>query len=121
PSVSFAAAARSALRHDERRPGPRADPPRGRRLSSRDRAYGGHQTTRIDRRQGMNHARNFALAAVLLALTHGACAQYPAKPIRLVVPFPAGESVDATARLVGQSWSAALGQQILVDNRGGAG
>src|SRR5207245_700882 len=48
-------------------------------------------------------------------------AQYPAKPIRLVVPFPAGESVDATARLVGQSWSAALGQQILVDNRGGAG
>ncbi len=51
----------------------------------------------------------------------GAFAQYPAKPIRLVVPFPAGESVDATARLVGQSWSAALGQQILVDNRGGAG
>jgi len=37
------------------------------------------------------------------------------------VPFPAGESVDATARLVGQSWSAALGAQILVDNRGGAG
>src|SRR5260221_2955741 len=52
----------------------------------------------------------------------GAFAQaYPSKPIRLVVPFPAGESVDATARLVGQSWSAALGQQILVDNRGGAG
>jgi tripartite-type tricarboxylate transporter receptor subunit TctC len=46
---------------------------------------------------------------------------YPTKPIRLVVPFPAGESVDATARLVGQSWSSALGQQILVDNRGGAG
>ena len=59
--------------------------------------------------------------AFLLALAHGAFAQYPAKPIRLVVPFPAGESVDATARLVGQSWSAALGQQILVDNRGGAG
>src|SRR5882672_5915265 len=51
----------------------------------------------------------------------GAFAQYPAKPIRLVVPFPAGESVDATARLVGQSWSAALGAQILVDNRSGAG
>ena len=59
--------------------------------------------------------------ALLLALAHGAFAQYPAKPIRLVVPFPAGESVDATARLVGQSWSAALGQQIVVDNRGGAG
>src|SRR5258706_4488455 len=59
--------------------------------------------------------------ALLLALAHGAVAQYPSKPIRLVVPFPAGESVDATARLVGQSWSAALGQHILVDNRGGAG
>jgi tripartite-type tricarboxylate transporter receptor subunit TctC len=58
---------------------------------------------------------------LLLALAQGAFAQYPAKPIRLVVPFPAGESVDATARLVGQSWSAALGAQIVVDNRGGAG
>src|SRR5438132_3329819 len=58
-----------------------------------------------------------------VSLVFGICAfaQYPAKPIRLVVPFPAGESVDATARLVGQSWSAALGAQILVDNRGGAG
>jgi tripartite-type tricarboxylate transporter receptor subunit TctC len=61
------------------------------------------------------------VAVVLLALAQGALAQYPAKPIRLVVPFPAGESVDATARLVGQSWSAALGTQIVVDNRGGAG
>jgi tripartite-type tricarboxylate transporter receptor subunit TctC len=58
---------------------------------------------------------------LLLALVQGAFAQYPAKPIRMIVPFPAGESVDATARLVGQSWSAALGQQIVVDNRGGAG
>jgi tripartite-type tricarboxylate transporter receptor subunit TctC len=41
--------------------------------------------------------------------------------VRLVVPFPAGESVDATARLVSQSWSTALGAQIVVDNRGGAG
>ncbi len=61
------------------------------------------------------------LFLVSLVFGTGAFAQYPAKPIRLVVPFPAGESVDATARLVGQSWSAALGQQILVDNRGGAG
>jgi len=61
------------------------------------------------------------VAFVLLVLAQGALAQYPARPIRLVVPFPAGESVDATARLVGQSWSAALGAQIVVDNRGGAG
>jgi len=38
-----------------------------------------------------------------------------------VVPFPAGESVDATARLVAQSWSTALGTTIVIDNRGGAG
>ncbi len=65
--------------------------------------------------------RRTILLLVSLVFGTGAFAQYPAKPIRLVVPFPAGESVDATARLVGQSWSAALGQQILVDNRGGAG
>ncbi len=70
----------------------------------------------------MNRARSVSLAALLLGLAHGVFGQgYPAKPVRLVVPFPAGESVDATARLVGQSWSAALGAQILVDNRGGAG
>ncbi|HVQ62173.1 MAG TPA: tripartite tricarboxylate transporter substrate binding protein [Burkholderiales bacterium] len=62
-----------------------------------------------------------AVFCALLALAQGALAQYPSKPVRLIVPFPAGESVDATARLVGQSWSAALGQQIVVDNRGGAG
>ena len=38
-----------------------------------------------------------------------------------MVPFPAGESVDATARLVAQSWSTALGTTIVIDNRGGAG
>jgi tripartite-type tricarboxylate transporter receptor subunit TctC len=65
--------------------------------------------------------KRVAVACVLLALAQGAASQYPAKPIRLVVPFPAGESVDATARLVGQSWSTALGAQIVVDNRGGAG
>jgi tripartite-type tricarboxylate transporter receptor subunit TctC len=46
---------------------------------------------------------------------------YPAKPIRMVVPFPAGESIDATARMTAQHWSTAIGQQIIVDNRGGAG
>ena len=62
------------------------------------------------------------LAASLFALVQAAPAQvYPSKPVRLVVPFPAGESVDATARLVSQSWSQALGAQIVVDNRGGAG
>ena len=72
----------------------------------------------------MLHKRNLPrvlAACALLSAAQIAPAQYPSKPIRLVVPFPAGESVDATARLVGQSWSAALGAQIVVDNRGGAG
>lgn len=43
---------------------------------------------------------------------------YPNKPIRLVVPFPAGESINGVARLLVQHWQTALGQQILVDNRG---
>jgi tripartite-type tricarboxylate transporter receptor subunit TctC len=60
---------------------------------------------------------------LLLSLTSAAAAAqtYPTKPIRLVVPFPAGESIDATARATGQLWGANLGQQIIVDNRGGAG
>ena len=69
----------------------------------------------------MNQTRNIFLASLLFAVAHGTFAQYPSKPVRLVVPFPAGESVDATARLVGQSWSGTLGVQIVVDNRGGAG
>ena len=46
---------------------------------------------------------------------------YPTKPIRVIVPFPAGESIDATARLIVQPWMALLGQQMVIDNRGGAG
>src|SRR5437879_4673548 len=65
--------------------------------------------------------RRLSCFALLLIAIEALWQTYPAKPIRLVVPFPAGESVDATARLVGQSWSAALGAQIVVDNRGGAG
>jgi tripartite-type tricarboxylate transporter receptor subunit TctC len=62
-------------------------------------------------------------AAVALALATGAAhAQgYPDRPIKLVVPFPAGGATDTTARLVAQRLQASLGQSIVIENQGGAG
>ncbi len=67
--------------------------------------------------------RRGALAAlVLLLATLTAAAQdYPARPITLIVPFPAGGGVDAVARIVADKLSRALGQPVVIDNRGGAG
>jgi tripartite-type tricarboxylate transporter receptor subunit TctC len=66
----------------------------------------------------VEHLRNFLFA---MAFTASACAQgYPNKPIRLIVPFPPGGSVDMVARLVGKKLTENLGQPIIVDNRAGA-
>ena len=57
-----------------------------------------------------------------LALASVAQAQdYPARTVTLVVPYPPGGGVDAMARVVAERMSAALGQQVVVDNRGGGG
>jgi tripartite-type tricarboxylate transporter receptor subunit TctC len=62
-----------------------------------------------------------ALALITTATTANAQNNYPNKPIRLIVAFPAGGSTDIIARLVGQRLSERLGQQVIIDNRGGAG
>jgi tripartite-type tricarboxylate transporter receptor subunit TctC len=59
--------------------------------------------------------------AVLLALAPGAPAQgYPERPIRMVVGFPPGGAADFSARILSQHLGPALGQTIVIDNRGGA-
>jgi tripartite-type tricarboxylate transporter receptor subunit TctC len=62
------------------------------------------------------------LASILLslALAGAAQAQYPAKPVRIVVPYPPGGTVDVVARNLAQQLTTQTGQQFIVDNRAGA-
>ena len=61
-----------------------------------------------------------ALAALVLPATAVAQAAWPARPLRLVVPYPAGGSTDMLGRLMAAKLSDALGQRIIVENRPGA-
>ena len=72
------------------------------------------------------HAMSRALAAVLLfaaaALPAAQRTDWPTRPVRFIVPFPPGGTVDPLARLLGTRLTASLGQQFVVDNRtGGSG
>lgn len=65
-----------------------------------------------------------ALSAILTALAFDpalAAANYPSRPIRLIVPFAPGGPMDIMSRAIGESLTQRLGQQVVVDNRGGAG
>ena len=74
---------------------------------------------KLPRRQFLHLA---AGAAVLPVVSRDARAQgYPTRPVRIIVPFPAGQATDSIARLVGQSLSERLGQAFVIENRTGAG
>ena len=61
------------------------------------------------------------LAVLLLAPCIALAQAYPAKPIRLIVPFPAGGTTDLIARMVQAKFQEHLGQTLIIENRGGAG
>src|SRR5712675_2071284 len=69
--------------------------------------------------------RRIAAALAMIATVGWSAAvqaqSYPVRPVRLIVPFPAGGPVDVMGRLIAQSLSGTLGQQVVVDNRPGAG
>ncbi len=63
----------------------------------------------------------FSLMAFVLAVSPAAQAAFPDKPIRMIVPFPAGGNADIVARSIGNELSKNLGVPVVIENRGGAG
>ncbi len=64
--------------------------------------------------------RRIVALCVLLGVSLGAAAQFPSKPLKVIVPFPAGSATDTIARILSASVSQALGQPIVVENKAGA-
>lgn len=58
---------------------------------------------------------------VVLGVTQASAEDYPVRPIKMIVPFPAGGPTDIFARAVGQKMQELLGQPVILDNRSGAG
>jgi len=68
----------------------------------------------------MNNLITRLLALALLVMAAGANAQYPAKPIRMIVTYPPGGGADTMARIIAPKLSERLGQQVVVENKAGA-
>ena len=69
----------------------------------------------------MKHYSAFIVLCVAAASVLAAAPSYPTKPVRLVVGFPPGGAADILGRIAAQQLTASLGEQVVVDNRGGAG
>src|SRR5438874_11994837 len=74
-----------------------------------------------DRRRRAYAIDVITLCAVIGFAACAAAADYPDRPVRLIVPFAAGGGNDTVARLIGARLSSALGQPVVIDNRAGAG
>jgi tripartite-type tricarboxylate transporter receptor subunit TctC len=75
----------------------------------------------MQRRDVLTLAIALLCSAALAPAAAHAADPYPDRPIRLIVPFPAGGGTDIVARVLGQKLNESLGQPIIIDNRGGAG
>jgi tripartite-type tricarboxylate transporter receptor subunit TctC len=67
--------------------------------------------------------KRIVLFAAMLAIAGAVCAQqdFPNRPLRMIVPWPPGQAADLVGRVMAQKMSEVLGQQIVIDNRAGAG
>jgi tripartite-type tricarboxylate transporter receptor subunit TctC len=68
----------------------------------------------------LNGIRRSLLLFTMLAATGASAQTYPTKPVKIIVPFPPGGSVDMVARMVGKKLADTLGQPFFIDNRAGA-
>jgi len=75
----------------------------------------------MGRRFPVRHTVRYAVAAATLVACSATAQTYPSKPVRLIVPWSAGSGTDLMARSFAHKLGETLGQQVVVDNRGGAG
>src|SRR5574339_511587 len=69
----------------------------------------------------MRIAKLFAVVAGLLVAASAGAQSWPQKPVKFIVPFPPGGATDISARMLAQQLTEIWGQQIVIENRGGAG
>src|SRR5688500_14771240 len=75
-----------------------------------------------DEGEGMKRFAAIILGLLFISLGHTVVAQtYPAKPVRLILPFPPGGPTDILGRTIAQKLTEQMGQQVVADNRPGAG